>query len=57
MKMTVDVAAKGAGKGDAGKVHNTQGAEEEEQHVPKCDANSLPDRRGGGENLDFPDGE
>jgi hypothetical protein len=36
---------------------NTQGAEEEEQqHVPKCDANSLPDRRGGGENLDFPDG-
>ena len=29
---------------------NTQGAEEEEQHVPKCDANSLPDRRDGGEN-------
>jgi hypothetical protein len=36
---------------------NTQGAEEEEQHVPKYDANSLPDRRDGGENLGFRDGE
>ena len=36
---------------------STQGAEEEKQHVPKCDANNLPDRRGGGEHLDFPDGE
>src|SRR6266567_372579 len=36
---------------------NTQCGEQEEQHVPKCDANSRPHRRDGGENLDFPDGE
>src|SRR2546425_7962240 len=36
---------------------NTQCGEQEEQHVPKCDANSRPHRRDGGEKFGFPDGE
>src|ERR1700738_4375544 len=36
---------------------NTQCEGQREQHAPTCDANSPQDRRGGGENVDFPDGE
>src|SRR5438309_11953937 len=36
---------------------DTQCEGQQEQHVPRCAANSPPDRRDGGENVGFPGGE